>query len=403
MGKRYVAWVVGIACLLLLTGCGSLRVRQPLLGAEEIRLPVMGMTGIRDWGDVYSPLLQKSLVEAAHDYEQWRIEHKQPLTADVYILALSGGGADGAFGAGVLYGWAKTGTRPEFRVVTGVSTGALSAPFVFLGEKYDDKLRQLYTNLTTKDIFFIKNLFSIFRGDSVADTKPLKKLVEKSITPEMMAEIAREHRRGRRLFIATTNLDAQRNVVWDIGAIAASGNPNALKLIHRVLIASASIPVAFPPVYIPVEKDGKRYDEMHVDGGVISQFIVYDAYLRPKEFAKTPQGQKYYASIHKHVYVIVNNKLGPVGEAVRPRLVPIASRSISTLIKSQAKGSLAYSYLLTKRDGMSLEYIVIPEDFDIKTNEAFDKKAMRETFEMGFKLGEEGKGWERLPPGYIQE
>jgi len=400
MGRRPIALLCAALVLAALTGCGASRVRQPLISGNIADVPVMGMTGVRDWGDAFSPMLQDSLVRSTQQYLDWVHANNMPAPADVHVLAISGGGADGAFGAGVLSGWTANGTRPEFRVVTGVSTGALSAPFVFLGPKYDDTLRRLYTTVDTKKIFFLKGIFKIFRGDSIADTGPLMQLVQKNVTAEVMAEIAREHERGRRLFIATTNLDAQRNVVWDIGAIAASGNPNALTLIHKVLVASAAIPVAFPPVYIPVQKDGKTYDEMHVDGGVISQFIVYDAYLKPKQTAES--GVKGYDTVRKHVYVIVNNKIGPVGEPVKPRLLDIANRSISTLIKSQARGSLAYSYLLTKRDGMTLGFTAIPDDFDIKTKEPFDPAAMLKTFELGYQYGLGGPKWTTMPPGYTE-
>lgn len=403
MFKRILGWILVSLCIVSLAGCGAARKRHPLLENDAPQLSVMGMHDIRDWGDALSPMLQQSLLKGARDYNAWReAEHLPPATS-ISVLALSGGGADGAFGAGVLCGWTERGDRPEFRVVTGVSTGALSAPFAFLGPKYDNVLRNLYTHVKTKDIFFLKSIWNIIRGDSVADTGPLKDLVNKNVTPEMLAELAKEYAKGRRLFIATTNLDAQRNMIWDLGAIAASGNPRALELVRKVMIASASIPVAFPPVYIPVQKNGETYDEMHVDGGVISQFIVYDAYLRPRELAKSAKGMQIYNALDKHVYIIVNNKLGPVSEYVRPRLAPIALRSISTLIKSQAKGSLAYNYLLTRRDGIKFDYIVIPEDLDNASKEAFDPVVMRRTFDAGYALGKEGKGWESLPPGYVEE
>lgn len=402
MVKRIFGWAFVVVVAFSLSGCGLARKRHPLLDTTTAIQPVMGLRDVRDWGDRLSPVLQHSLAQGDRDYRAWRKARHLPPETDISILALSGGGADGAFGAGVLYGWAAKGTRPEFRVVTGVSTGALSAPFVFLGEKYDPVLQKLYTTTKTKDIFLLKNILHILFGDSVADTSPLRQLVRDYVTPEMLTELAREHARGRRLFISTTNLDAQRNVVWDIGAIAASGHPKALNLIREVMVASASIPVAFPPVYIPVEKDGKVYDEMHVDGGVISQFIVYDAYLLPKEIEEDAKAYETYKAIRKNVYVIINNKLGPVGEAVSPHLYPIATRSIATLIKSQAKGSLAYSYLLTKRDDFSLHYIVIPESFDSLSAEPFDPVAMRKTFNLGFSLGKEGASWESLPPGYTE-
>ncbi|GAB7079941.1 patatin-like phospholipase family protein [Megalodesulfovibrio paquesii] len=404
---------LSLAALLCLgcVACGSLKVRAPIpeqaldqLSLNQTRVMATrhdpGFSGVRGWGDVLSPDLQHSIAKSVVQNREWHARQGTPLPGDIDILALSGGGPDGAFGAGVLCGWTDAGTRPEFRVVTGVSTGALSAPFVFLGPDYDAPLRELYTTLKTKDIFFLKGLYRIVFGDSVTDTTPLQHILRTWVNEEMLAKIAVEHARGRRLFIATTNLDAQRNVVWDMGAIASSRHPKALELFHKVLLASSAIPVVFPPQYIPVESQGEFYDEMHVDGGVISQFIVYDGYLNPRRMAEEMGQMDNYQAMHKHVHILINNKIGPVGEPVKPRLAPIASRSISTLIKSQAKGALAYAYLLAKRDDMDMRYMAIPEEFEAQASEPFDPVAMRKTFDLGYAIGRNQTGWQELPPGY---
>ena len=193
----------------------------------------------------------------------------------VDFLALSGGSDDGAFGAGLLIGWTAAGTRPEFKLVTGVSTGALIAPFAFLGPSRDAQLREVYTAIGPKDVFSRRDLASLPWDDALSDTRPLYKLISRYADEGMMADIAREYRRGRLLLIGTTNLDVMRPVIWNIGAIAASGKPGALELIRHILLASASVPALFPPVLIEVEQGGPRFQEMHVDGGAVAQLFLY--------------------------------------------------------------------------------------------------------------------------------
>ena len=190
-------------------------------------------------------------------------------------LAVSGGGANGAYGVGILLGWTAAGTRPEFALVTGISTGALIAPFAFLGPEYDARLKEAYTSMTTKDIAKPRSALGTLNSDAATDTAPLKAHIARYVDQEVIDAIAREFRRGRRLFIGTTNLDAIRPVFWNIGYIAVSGRPDAGDLIRTILLASASIPAVFPPQYIPVEAGGKRYDEIHVDGGAVAQAFLY--------------------------------------------------------------------------------------------------------------------------------
>ena len=183
---------------------------------------------------------------------------------------ISGGGDWGAFGAGVLKGWGNvTGdlARPQFDVVTGVSTGALIAPFAFLGRAYDSQLAGLFTSYGADQIYESNILSGIFGGKALANSKPLAKLIETYVDASFLRRVAEERTKGRFLLVGTTNLDAQRPVYWDMGKIAQKGDNQALELFRHVLLASASIPGIFPPVLVQVEAGGQVYQEMHVDGG----------------------------------------------------------------------------------------------------------------------------------------
>ena len=276
-----IVWLLSLALsLTLVQGCAALRPRTTLPENLESKVEVPGMPGVRAWGDEVSEVFTEFAIEATRQERAAFGDEvvKTPLT----FLALSGGGDDGAFGAGLLCGWTVHGDRPRFKMVTGISTGALIAPFAFLGSSHDHVLRHLYTGVTSSDIFRQKSLLTVLWRESVADTAPLARLLELYVDEAMLAEVAAEHKKGRRLIIGTTQLDAQRLVLWDMGAIATSGHPDAIKLFRKVMLASASIPGAFPPQYIKVEAGGGFYDEMHVDGGTTAQVILYETALDPE-------------------------------------------------------------------------------------------------------------------------
>lgn len=191
------------------------------------------------------------------------------------ILALSGGGQHGAFGAGVLNGWSETGMRPDFDIVTGISTGALIAPFAFLGPEFDDRIERFYTQTSTRDIARFDVGGALFGRGFLAKTTPLQAGIERELSDTVIDLIAAEHAKGRRLFVGTTNMDAERPVLWDIGAIAALGTDPARALIRDVVLASASIPVVFEPVKIAVTDGSMRREELHVDGGLTREIFAY--------------------------------------------------------------------------------------------------------------------------------
>ena len=332
----------------------------------------------RDPGDI--KLITREFVDS------WEREkaylHRQDLPPTAY-LAVSGGGDNGAFTAGLMNGWTKAGTRPEFKLVTGVSTGALIAPFAFLGEAYDPTLKSIYTGVSLADIAKKRSVVSIIYGDAMADTAPLRKLVEKTVTQQVLDAIAVEHARGRILLVATTNLDVRRPVVWNVTKIAASKAPGSLELVQKILVASAAIPGTFPPVMIDVEASGKAYQEMHVDGGTTGQVFVYPAAIHVYELAQR----------QRSLYIIRNARLDPQWAQVDRRTLPIAFRAITTLIQYQGMGDLYTIFSICERDHVEYNLAYIPPTFDAPHKTDFDKAYMQALFEVGQRMAVKGQDW----------
>jgi len=393
--KQAIQWGTH-ALLLVLAGCASVPERQPLPPEYTSKAEIPGIPEARFWGNEWPTF-------ASERFDEFTVADFQRGFDAIYdkphnYLAISGGGANGAFGAGLLIGWTATGERPEFSMVTGVSTGALTAPFAFLGGDYDEVMQTVYTTTTTKDIATNRNLIAAAFSDSMTDTTPLRELIARLVDVEMIAAIAREHKKGRRLMIGTVNLDAGRSMIWNIGAIAASDYPRKVELIHDLLRASASIPIAFPPVIISVEAEGKQYDEMHVDGGTGSQVFVYPAAVDWKLIT-----QKLKVQGTPQVYVIRNSFLDPDYQGMKGNVLPIGLRTIDSLIRTQGIGDLYQIYALCKRDGNDFNLAYIPADFTDKPKELFDPVYMRKLFDRGYQMALEGYPWEKAPPGFIIE
>jgi len=311
----------------------------------------------------------------------------------VAYLAISGGGDNGAFGAGFLNGWTETGTRPTFKLVTGVSTGALIAPFAFLGPAYDAPLKAMYTGITMKDIAEPRSVLSAFFGDSMADTSPLYRLVKKSVTQAMLDAIGDESEKGRILLIGTTNLDARRAVLWNITKIAATRNPKALELVHKILMASAAIPGTFPPVMIDVNIGDKGYQEMHVDGGTANQVFVYPV---AAELARISAEND--ANRQRTLYIIRNARLDPEWAQVDRRTLPIAMKAIQCLIQYQGIGDLYRMYTITRRDHVDYNLAFIPASFDTPHTSDFDTVYMRSLYDLARGMAVGGHMWAKHPP-----
>ncbi len=338
-GSRLSIPVLLSALVFMSQGCMALQVRNPLPQHLLDQAQVAGLTGVRAWGDELSESLEQSAVESIR--QEMAANHGK-LEPEANFLALSGGGGDGAFGAGILCGWTEAGNRPRFKLVTGISTGALIAPFAFLGPEYDATLKEAYTTISDDDIYKVPSLLKLVlnlgRIEAVASTEPLAELLERLITDKMIEEIGAEHNKGRRLLVGTTQLDAQRQVIWNLGALAASGHPDAPKLFRQVLRDSASIPVAFKPVYLKVKAGGQEYDEMHVDGGVRAEVMLYEEALNL--FTARKKLGKFIPQRPRKLYIIRNAQVSPEFAIVKPHIGKIGTRAIGSLTKYQGVGDL---------------------------------------------------------------
>lgn len=293
-------------------------------------------------------------------------------------LSLSTGGGDGAFGAGLLNGWTESGKRPEFSVVLGVSTGSLMAPYAFIGSSQDPGLKRAYTEYNAGDIFEDTKT-----AESLVDTWPLRRLIAKEVTPELLKQVAEAHAKGRRLFVVTTNLDAQRPMVWNMGAIAAKGDESALKLFRDILAASTAIPGLFPPVLIDVEVNGKKNQEMHADGGLGAQiFVAPESMINTSSTTKIPATE---------LYLVANNRLSSEFQMTERSLIFVIGHSISVGVQSMLRVNLDRAYAAAKRDGIPF-YLSYPSlSTEQQGKGAFDTEFMKGLFEMGVARGKGGQ------------
>ncbi|MCB2095029.1 MAG: patatin-like phospholipase family protein [Rhodobacteraceae bacterium] len=303
-------------------------------------------------------------------------------------LVLSSGGAGGAFGAGVLAGWSERGDRPQFDLVTGVSAGALLAPFAFVGPAADTELANLFTALSVKQINHSRSLLAGVLGQGAISRKTFRALIEAHVNKDLVDRIAARHRTGARLLAVTTNLDSQRSVVWDIGAIAASGRPDSVRLIGDVLEASASIPAIFPPVRIPVTGDRATFEELHADGGVIRQL-----YLLPDAFYSNADLD----GLRPDIYVIVNAALAPRFSVIPQQSIRIAERALSSLEKSSATQSVTEMAQFARQNRATFRLAYIDRAIPANRHIPFDPGFMRDAFALGQAKGRAG-AWEFGPP-----
>jgi hypothetical protein len=390
--KAYVGLLM--ASTLCLAGCAATIPRNGIADAklaQEAEIP--GMYGVRFWAD---DVPKNPIAEIKR-----RTAHMPPIARDakyvngrpvIETLALSGGGSDGAFGAGVLAGWTARGDRPEFEVVTGVSAGAIIAPFAFLGPSEDEKLHVIWTQYKQNQVITTQLLPALFGGPALADTTPLADLIAHYVDRDFLDRIAAQYRRGRILMILTTNLDAQRPVVWNMGEIALHKSPQAIELFRKVILASAAIPAAFPPVKIEVEANGNLYDELHVDGGTTREVFVL-----PTEAPLEAFDALYPKPPIRKFFIIKNGKASPEQEVVKPTTLQIASRAISTLIKSQNDGELYHIYRIALDAGADFNFMSVPSSFRYKTNQIYDPKYQAALYAEGVKEGRKGV-WLKTPP-----
>ncbi len=390
--------VLALGGATLLSACG-IPPRLPAVPRGQVaQATVMHLPNERFYPTLQVDAYEKEIIERLAIGQRLHGTTSAANARPINLLAVSGGGEDGAYGAGLLCGWTERGDRPEFDLVTGVSTGALTAPFAFLGPKYDHALRDVYTNVTAIDILRQRPITAAIFGDALADNEPLYKTISRYLTDDMLGEIGAAYDRGRLLLIGTTNLDAQVPVIWNIGAIAASKHPKAIDTIRRILLASAAIPGAFPPVMIDVEYDGQTKQEMHVDGGAVAQAFLYPAALTVGRRERIKRRQRV-AEIT--AYVIRNGRLDPQWASVDRRTVGIASRAIASMISSSGYNDIVRIYFTTAQDDVAYRLAFIPPDFNVELKEPFDQTYMRALFDRGLQSARAGYRWYTVPPGIV--
>jgi predicted acylesterase/phospholipase RssA len=388
------------AFALLGGGCASMIERSPVptaVAAEVAQVP--DIPGARVWADE----APKDLKNAYKTYLKGvpQLGASAPLVngrMQIDILALSGGGSDGAFGAGVLTGWTARGDRPEFEQVTGVSAGSIIAPFAYLGPEYDPQLKEIWTQYRTDQLVVPQVINGLLGGQALADTGPLRKLVAQYIDRDFLKKVARQYERGRLLTVGTTNLDAKRPVVWNMGAIARHyDNPQAVELFRDVILASAAIPGLFPPVNIKVKADGQYYDEMHVDGGVTRQIYVSSLNVPFKTFDVL-----YPKPPHRRLFLVHNGKMDPQYGAVKPSTFQIAGESINALMLYQHKGDNYRIYRMAKDAGADFNSVAISPDFNHASKEKFDLEYQKALFDEGYRVGK-AKAWRKKPTDLLDD
>ena len=366
-----------MAAALAVAGCATIS-RVPFTQAQQRDAVLPGLPDARFWAD-------------ASDAARRMAPPIRVAGGPVTMLALSGGADEGAYGAGLLNGWTLSGKRPDFSIVTGVSTGALIAPFAFLGPRRDAELAAVFTTIGAKDVYRARFPLAIPGSVSAASTRPLRQLIDRHVTPALVDEVAAEHRRGRRLFVGTANLDAQRMVVWDMGAIAASARPDRVALFRRVLLASSAIPAIFPPVVIEAESGGRPIRELHVDGATSAQFLSVPRQLVTDDADAPDSGRL-------TLFIIVNNRLGADFRIVRPKTLPILRRAFALSQRSALISLVNVSYLYAREHGVDYNLSFIGNDVPA-SDRLFDTAYMRGLYAYGYRRGRTGAFWNKRPPG----
>ena len=391
-GSR-VTKALALAVCVLLAGCSwpsrTATKRQSFSSIQD--LP--NYEGVRAIDGYPNPMFQASFNTALQQFAATKA--KANGRRDFDMLALSSGGINGSFGAGILTAWSKRGDRPDFRFVTGVSVGALIAPFAFAGSAYDNRLEQLFRHIEQSDLFEPKGaLTSVLWDESLTDNSPLRRQIERAVDHELLATIAERHRQGARLFVASTNLDVGHLCIWDLGAIATKATDAALELFRKVLLASAAIPVVFPPVRF-AHADG---DELHVDGAVIRPVFlpqnVFDGELAAE------QANIRWEDVDATLYVIHNGSMRPSATTVQRDTLTIATRTVTMMSYTMVGEHILHLYTLTRVWGAEFRLYTMQPGSDLSLDN-FGPEGTNRLFASGENKIESKEPWLTEPPGYV--
>jgi hypothetical protein len=371
---------VWLASAVLLTGCASpVRKDAPILWFASDAVPVGFPSSVRSVGETRETF-------AARSAEMLPRVRAAAGSGPINILALSGGGAGGAYGAGALVGWTRQGTRPEFQVVTGVSAGALIAPFAFLGPSWDGQLTEAFSGARTEHLLD-RHLPGVLFGASAYRGAPLAALVDSYVTDALLRAVATEAAKGRLLVVATTDLDKEETVIWNLGEIATQGGERARRLFRDVLVASTSIPGAFPPVLIRVEESGQSYDEMHVDGATTASLFIAPEIAG---YLTDPLTDLRGGSL----YVIVNGQLGTVAQTTPLRTLPIFKRGLVAAFRSNARADFAVAAAFAHRNQMTVKVTDIPADYPYRGPLDLRRSTMKALFDFAARCAVDEQLWE---------
>jgi predicted acylesterase/phospholipase RssA len=373
--------LLSLACLISLAGCVTQSRKLPPPTIISNAAPVGFDAGIRivttdrsRFSTISPPIIQ-GLRRAAHG-------------GPVNILALSGGGSGGAFGAGALAGMTRGDNRPDFQLVTGVSAGALIAPFAFLGSSWDPALQDAFGGERSDLIHSAKSSFltRLVFPSGLGNHGRLYELVDHFVTPQLVAAVAAETMKGRRLIIATTDLDKRETVLWDMGVIAAHGGAAARQLFRDVLIASASVPGMFPPIIIHVSDGVHSYDELHVDGSVTTPLFITPLVA---DVVSTSLDQL----DGSNVYVIVNSQLASPPHETSLQTPELLGRSFSAQLMYKTKETIAFVDSVTREHHMHLLIAVIPADYPDHSFADFRPQSLQRLFDYGAGCAARGLLW----------
>ena len=329
----------------------------------------------------------KALPEFAHSLRERRCAEQKPATQQIdelIILMISGGGSNGAFGAGVACGNIDKYTLPDFNIVTGVSTGALQATAVFIGKDGKNILKEAYTTITEDDV--VDKYFFPLLQNSLSSNKRLKALINKYITDRVVDLVARQHRLGRRLYVTTTDLNNSRVVVWELSAIAASGLADRCDLYRKVLLASASVPAFYPPVPFTVTINGRDYCQHHSDSTTKSLF-----------FCPWMLEEFDFNSIS--AYAIVNHQLPGEPRRIENGISGMLKAMVKDMLKARAYYGLIETAQMMRQHRAKFYFVAIPNDMTLEHDELdFDQIEMQLLFNRGYKMVIGGDSWlQELP------
>lgn len=353
--------------------------------------------------DAHAAVGPNLLPEVEAEFRRRGVNQHPPGARPYQFLALSGGGMYGSFGVGLLCGWTETGTRPPFDVVSGISTGALMSTFAFLGPEYDGMMREAMVGVQQRDLLTRRSLAYIPFADAFFTSRPMSKRIEQYLTGQVIGEVAKAHAAGRRLYIGTTNLDTRGLIIWDMGAIASRGTPEAQELYCQVVLASSSVPGAFPPVRIPVQVDGKWYEELHVDGGV-SDEVIFRAFM-VGDLNRMSGVPGSYAPPGSSVYVVNNGKMYADPSCVKSLVLPELSASFRSIVYGKTRDELYRIYLNCLETNVQFRATAVPQGLTLSKTRGLGltREDQEQLFAAGYRIGQQpaaaGGEWRDVPPG----